>query len=149
MEPFTITPTKKLVLVGAVIEALLMAVWIGVYLLVLPQDVRSLWMVIVPFMLTGLAQAMVILKSQSRKLTVSAEQLTLEQGIAQKSRQMINLEKIQDVSVAQGFFERMLNIGSITIQSASTVGALRLDSIDAPTEIANKLLAYARQANRK
>lgn len=149
MEPFTVTPTKKLVLVGAVIEALLMAVWIGVYLLVLPQDVRSLWMVIVPFMFTGLAQALVILKSQSRKLTVSAEQLTLEQGIAQKSRQMINLEKIQDVSVEQGFFERLLNIGSITIQSASTVGALRLDSIDAPTEIANKLLAYARQANRK
>ena len=149
MEPFTVTPTKKLVLVGAVIEALLMAVWIGVYLLVLPQDVRSLWMVLVPFMLTGLAQAMVILKSQSRKLTVSAEQLTLEQGIAQKSRQMINLEKIQDVSVKQSFFERLLNIGSITIQSASTVGALRLDSIDAPTEIANKLLACARQANRK
>ena len=149
MEPFTVTPTKKLVLVGAVIEALLMIVWIGVYLLVLPEDVRSLWMVIVPFMLTGLAQALVILKSQSRKLTVSAEQLTLEQGIAQKSRQMINLEKIQDVSVKQSFFERLLNIGSITIQSASTVGALRLDSIDAPTEIANKLLAYARQANRK
>lgn len=149
MEPFTITPTKKLILVGAVIEALLMALWIGVYLFVLPEDVRSLWMVIIPFMLTGLAQAMVILKSQSRKLTVSLEQLTLEQGIAQKSRQMINLEKIQDVSVEQGFFERMLNIGSITIQSASTVGALRLDSIDAPTEIANKLLAYARQANRK
>jgi membrane protein YdbS with pleckstrin-like domain len=149
VEPFTITPTKKLILVGAVIEALLMALWIGVYLFVLPEDVRSLWMVIIPFMLTGLAQAMVILKSQSRKLTVSLEQLTLEQGIAQKSRQMINLEKIQDVSVEQGFFERMLNIGSITIQSASTVGALRLDSIDAPTEIANKLLAYARQANRK
>ena len=149
MEPFTVTPTKKFAVLGAAAEGLIMVALIGIYLFVLPADSRSLWMVIVPFMLVGIAQAFVILNSQSRKLTVTADQLTLEQGILQKNRQMINLDKIQDVGVEQGFLERLLNVGTITIQSASTVGALRLASIDAPTEIANKLLAYARQANRK
>lgn len=125
-----------------------MVALVVMYLLVLEPESRKLWMVLAPFMLVGMVQAVVIIKSQSTKLMVTAEQLTLEQGVAAKTRQMINLEKVQDVSVEQGLFERMLNIGTITIQSAGQGQGVRLARIDAPAEVANKLLEYARAANR-
>ena len=148
MEPFTVTPTKKLITVAAALEGVLMVALVVMYLLVLEPESRKLWMVLAPFMLVGMVQAVVIIKSQSTKLMVTAEQLTLEQGVAAKTRQMINLEKVQDVSVEQGLFERMLNIGTITIQSAGQGQGVRLARIDAPAEVANKLLEYARAANR-
>lgn len=146
MEPFTVTPTKKLITVAALLEFLLLLALVVFYLYYLPESNRNLALVVAPFMLFGLVQAFLIFRAQSTRMTVTSEQLTLERGMGQKTRQMINLDKVQDITVEQSVFQRMLGIGTILIQSAGTGAGVRLESIDSPAEVADRVLKYARQA---
>ncbi|MBM3740589.1 MAG: PH domain-containing protein [Acidobacteria bacterium] len=81
-------------------------------------------------------------------LASDGDKLTFEQGFLAKSTRSMNLSKIQDAKVDQSIGERMMGIGSLTLESAGESGRLVMENIDRPREVADQILNLSRHALR-
>ena len=68
-------------------------------------------------------------------------------GLLSKTVRNIPLSKIQDVTVSASFWQRLINIGDIEIDSASEMGKIVLDDIHHPERYANLILDELRRRN--
>ncbi len=78
-------------------------------------------------------------------LSSDGERLLHEQGFFSKSTRSMNLAKIQDARVDQSMGERMVGIGTLTLESAGEAGRLVMEHIDRPKEVADQILSLSRQ----
>lgn len=78
------------------------------------------------------------------KITVLSDRLRYESGLASKTTRTIELVKVQDVTVAQTMGQRMVNIGSLSIETAGSTSRIEIDAIDAPQQAADHILELAR-----
>jgi uncharacterized membrane protein YdbT with pleckstrin-like domain len=62
-----------------------------------------------------------------------------------RSTRTMELTKVQDVRVDQTFFQRMLGLGNLTIQSAGETGQLTINNIDRPEAVGDFILESARK----
>ncbi len=83
------------------------------------------------------------IRLQLTRLTLDGQGLKFQDGFISKSTRMVNLSKIQDVRVNQGITDRLLGIGTITLETAGESGRLVMENVDQPQEIANRILALA------
>ena len=83
------------------------------------------------------------IRLQLTRMTLDSQGLKFQDGFISKSTRMVNLSKIQDVRVNQGITDRLLGIGTITLETAGETGRLVMENIDQPQEIANRILALA------
>ncbi len=83
------------------------------------------------------------IRLQLTRLTLDGQGLKFQDGFISKSTRMVNLSKIQDVRVNQGITDRLLGIGTITLETAGETGRLVMENVDQPQEIANRILALA------
>ena len=75
-------------------------------------------------------------------LRVYPHRITLERGIFSKCYQDFNPKDIRSIDVDQGFFERMVGIGDITLSTSATVEAAeQLKSIPDPRGVRDLILA--------
>jgi uncharacterized membrane protein YdbT with pleckstrin-like domain len=81
------------------------------------------------------------------RLTIAPPQLNIESGLLTKTQRSFDLSKIQDVRVEQSFGERLLGMGTITIETAGAGSGVRMEGIDSPKKVADQILAAARQAH--
>ena len=86
------------------------------------------------------------IKRLSMKLTVSPDKLRFETGILSKSTRTIQLGKVQDVRVDQSLKQRMVGVGTLSIETAGEASRLTLANIDAPQSLADEILNRSHHA---
>ena len=79
------------------------------------------------------------------RLSVAGKKLRYETGMLSRSTRTMELTKVQDVRVDQTFFQRMLGLGNLTIQSAGETGQLTINNIDRPEAVGDFILESARK----
>jgi uncharacterized membrane protein YdbT with pleckstrin-like domain len=73
-------------------------------------------------------------------LTITGGKLRYETGMLSRSTRTMELGRIQDVRVDQTLLQRMLGLGSITVETAGETGRLSMSNIDRPQAVADFIL---------
>ncbi|HYO84826.1 MAG TPA: PH domain-containing protein [Bryobacteraceae bacterium] len=107
------------------------------------EEGRLDWLLILPallFLWTVVRQISLRFVS----LTVQGTRLRYDSGMLSKTTRTMELSRIQDVHVQQTVIQRMLNIGTLSIESAGESGRLQMANIDDPQTVAEYILDAAR-----
>ena len=147
MNPTVIVPSKKPLVGIALLEAVVMAGWAFIYFTLLPPASQNILYLVAPLLFFSVIMSVAAMRLNLTKLTIAPPQLNFETGLLTKTQRSFNLSKIQDVRVEQSLGERILGIGTIAIETAGAGGGVRVESIDAPRQVADLILAAARQPN--
>jgi len=105
---------------------------------------RMDWLVIPPALLL-LWTVVRHVKLRFTTLSVVGKKLRYETGMLSRSTRTMELTKVQDVRVDQTFFQRMLGLGNLTIESAGEAGRLTIANIDRPEAVGDFILESARK----
>src|SRR5262249_54396862 len=76
------------------------------------------------------------------------DHLTLESGFLSRTRRTVDMAKIQDVTVQQSFGQRLMNVGDLRLESAGESGAIAIQNLDSPREIADVIIDGSKRAHR-
>jgi uncharacterized membrane protein YdbT with pleckstrin-like domain len=79
------------------------------------------------------------------KLSVSGGKLRYETGMMSRSVRTMEISKVQDVRVDQSFMDRLLNLGTIAIETAGEASGLTMAGVEDPQEVADSILEAARK----
>jgi uncharacterized membrane protein YdbT with pleckstrin-like domain len=134
----TIRPTTKFLKAGTLL-AILVIVAVEVFYFRSWRDDLPTWFPYVPLVIL-LWPLVRWLQRQSIKAVVTGDRLRYEAGAASRTTRNIQLSKVQDIRVDQGVFERMLNIGSISIETSGETSRLTIPNVDSPQKIAGELM---------
>ncbi|HLJ14432.1 MAG TPA: PH domain-containing protein [Bryobacteraceae bacterium] len=87
------------------------------------------------------------LRRQAVKLVLRGDRLSWQSGLLGKNTRTMDLSKVQDVRVQQSATQRMLGIGSLTIQTAGSGegGSITMDSLDSPHAVADLILDLSKR----
>jgi uncharacterized membrane protein YdbT with pleckstrin-like domain len=77
---------------------------------------------------------------RSIRAYVAGDRLRYETGIGARTTRTIQLSKLQDVRVDQGLWQRILDIGDISLETSGEASRLTIFNIDRPQVIADELL---------
>lgn len=77
-------------------------------------------------------------------LTVSGGKLRYQEGVLSRSTRTMELSRLQDVRVDQTLWQRIIGIGSVSLETAGESGRLMMESIDDPHGRADAILEAAR-----
>ncbi len=91
------------------------------------------------------------LRRRFTKVTVTGDKLRYETGILSRTCRTIQLSKVQDVSVVQTLWQRLVGIGSLSFETAGETSRLTVANIDDPQAIADHIIdaAHGQQPRRK
>lgn len=141
---FVVRPSTKLIVPHYVIAGLFFVAAAVVY--VKYPDKTNLAVALLVIALAWDAATIVAhLKRRFVTLTLDNDRLRYEEGIMSKSTRSLNLAKIQDVRVDQTITERLLSVGTLTMETAGETGRLTMTNIDNPQQVADHILALSRQ----
>jgi uncharacterized membrane protein YdbT with pleckstrin-like domain len=73
-------------------------------------------------------------------LTIAGGKLRYETGMLSRATRTMDISRIQDVRVNQTLLQRMLGIGSITVETAGETGRLSMNNVDRPQAVADWIL---------
>ena len=143
MSDVTIRPTMKYIKAGAVLAAI---VFLGLEIAYLAEwkDQLPAWVMIFPALILLWPGARA-LRRQYMKAVISGDRLRYEVGAASKTTRNIQLTKLQDVRVEQRLFQRMLNVGDLSIETAGEASRLTIPNVDSPQAIADELMTRAQR----
>ena len=80
----------------------------------------------------------------------AGDKLRYEIGILSKTTRTIQISKIQDVTVIQSLGQRLIGVGTLSIETAGETSRLTIANIDEPRVVAEELLDASRgQAPKK
>ena len=79
--------------------------------------------------------------------TMTNHKLEMRSGLFSKTVRNIPLAKIQDVTVTASFWQRVIHVGDLEIDSASELGKIVLDNIHHPERYSNMILDELRRRN--
>lgn len=90
----------------------------------------------------------VVWKRMEVRLHVRDDEVELESGIMRRHSVEISYQSIQTVQVDQSFFQRMLNIGNISIASSGTSGfeIKNVENVYDPRTLRNNIQYFERMA---
>jgi uncharacterized membrane protein YdbT with pleckstrin-like domain len=127
------------------IFCIVLAAAMGVYLYT-TQDIpqAAYWSLLVPAVLLVFT-ALRHIRRRLATITISGDKLKFESGLFSKSTRSVELVKVQDVRVDQTLFQRMFNIGDLSLETAGGSSRIEMDQIDRPQEAADHILEMAKQ----
>jgi uncharacterized membrane protein YdbT with pleckstrin-like domain len=79
------------------------------------------------------------------KLVVGGGKLRYETGMMSRSVRTMEVAKVQDVRVEQSFLQRLLGIGTISIETAGETSRMTMSGVAHPHEVADYILEAARK----
>ena len=85
------------------------------------------------------------LRLRYTKLIIAGDKLKYETGMMSRSVRSMDLSKVQDVVVDQTFMDRILSLGTISIQTAGETSRLTMSGVENPQQVAEFILASARK----
>lgn len=140
MSDLTIRPTTKFLKAGTLL-AILVIIAIDVLYFEQWRDQANFptWFPYIPLVIL-LWPLSRWFRRQCIKAVVSGDRLRYEIGATSKTTRNIQLSKVQDIRVDQGLFDRMLNIGSISIETSGETSRLTIPKVDSPQQIADQLM---------
>ena len=139
MPDLTIRPTAKFLKTGTILTALVfLAVEIVYFIYWRDRENLSLVPLVVPVVF--LWPLMRWLGRRSIKAIVSGDRLRYETGVAAKSTRTIQLSNLQDVRVDQGLWQRLFDIGDISLETSGEASRLTIRNVDRPQAVADELM---------
>ena len=87
-------------------------------------------------------------KRRMTRITISADRLHYETGLASKATRTVELVKVQDVRVSMTLWQRVFNMGNVSLETAGSSSHILMESVDRPQEVANHILDMARAAGK-
>jgi membrane protein YdbS with pleckstrin-like domain len=93
--------------------------------------------------LAALAFAPAWLQARAAEFVVTNRRVIRKVGIVAREIEQAPLEKIQDITVDQGFIGRLLDFGTVTIETASERGSMTFPRIAHPEAFRNALWGQA------
>lgn len=81
-------------------------------------------------------------------LDLIGDRLKYSAGMASKTERSIPLHKVQDVTVKQTFFQRLMGLGDISLETAGDASRLTMEEIDAPRVVAETILDRVATLNK-
>jgi uncharacterized membrane protein YdbT with pleckstrin-like domain len=136
MPEFAIRPTLKLVKAGYAAVALSIAAAFVMYYRL--GSAYPLWVPALSVLLVLWPLSRHGRRSFTRCI-VEADKLRYQTGFLSTTTRTVPLSKIQDVRVAQTVGQRLLGIGTISIETAGETGLLA--DVDQPQEAADRIMA--------
>jgi uncharacterized membrane protein YdbT with pleckstrin-like domain len=85
------------------------------------------------------------LRLRFTKLVVGGGKLRYETGMVSRSVRTMEIAKVQDVRVDQSFMERLLGLGTISIETAGETSRLTMAGVAQPQDVADYILEAARR----
>jgi len=142
----TVRPTAKLLKAGAVAAGLVF-VALEIWCLKSLNDRLGTPLIMIAPVLLLLWPAARAIRRQFSKLVITADRLRYESGMIGKATRHIQLPKVQDIRVSQNLFQRMLNIGHISIETAGPerLGDFTIPNVDAPQKLADEIMTRAQK----
>lgn len=142
MTDLTIRPTRKFLKTGTILMGL---VFLGAEIAYFVywrenENLRLLPLVIPLIFIWPLARW---LRLRSIRAYVTGDRLRYETGIAARTTRTIQLSKLQDVRVDQGMWQRIFDIGDISLETSGEASRLTIFNIDRPQAVADDLLNRA------
>ena len=140
-----IRPTFKFIRLGYIAVALLVAAALVAWALgVAPQ---------MPYIAAACAvlflwPAMRHIRRNFSKLIFTGDKLRYETGALGKSTRTIQLSKVQDVRVDQSFWQRVLGVGDLSIETAGETSRLTVFEVDQPQSIADHIIEASQREQR-
>ena len=137
-----IRPSVKFIMLGYVLCVLAeIAAGVVVYGVEKPADPEN-YMLAISVVILILAFFLAVRHIQRRvtKITVLTDRLRYESGMFSKTTRTVELAKVQDVRVDQTLGQRMMNMGSISLETAGSSSRLVMNSIDSPQAAADHIL---------
>jgi uncharacterized membrane protein YdbT with pleckstrin-like domain len=141
MSDLTVRPTAKFIKAGAVIAAIAV-VALEVLFLTQRGDATPYWLAAFPPLLL-LWPAARWMRRNYTVAVISGDRLRYQVGMASRSTRTIQISKIQDVRVDQKVSQRLLGVGSLSIETAGETSRLVLPDIDSPQELADEIMNRA------
>jgi membrane protein YdbS with pleckstrin-like domain len=138
----TIRPTTKFLKAGTILAALVfLAIEIAYFVYWRENENLRLLPLIVPLIFIWPLERW--LRLRSIRAYISGDRLRYETGIAARTTRTIQLSKLQDVRVDQGIWQRIFNIGDISLETSGETSRLTIFNIDQPQAVADELLNRA------
>jgi uncharacterized membrane protein YdbT with pleckstrin-like domain len=142
----TVRPTTKLLKAGTVAAALAflaLEIWCVESL----NDAAGSKLIMLAPLLLLLWPAARATRRRFSKLVITADRLRYETGMLSKSTRNLQLAKVQDIRVRQHLFQRILNIGDISIETAGPerLGDFTIPNVDAPQQLADEIMTRAQK----
>ena len=142
MSDLVIRPTSKYLKAGLVLAVLVIAALETEYFISWRTDNSPEWLPLV-FLVILLWPAERWLRRQFVKAVVVGDRLRFEAGATSRTTRNIQLTKVQDVRVDQGLFQRMLNVGNISIETSGETSRITIPNVDRPQAVADELMNRA------
>ena len=83
------------------------------------------------------------LRLRYTRLTISGGKIRYETGMFSRDVRTMEVSKVQDVRVNQSLMERLLSLGTISIETAGETGRLSMAGIEDPQQVADTILEAA------
>lgn len=151
MEDCTLHPSMKSVMLAYVLAAIVAIA--GMWGIHSYYDSHSdkpyppTWVYLIPLIVL-LPPLNMQMKRRMVTLKIHDDHLTLESGFLSRTRRTVDMAKIQDVTVRQSFGQRLMNTGDIVLESAGESGAMGIQNLDRPREIADGILSSSKKSQR-
>ena len=142
MDDLTIRPTAKFIILRAIVAVL---VFLAVEIAWYTQWRENADLQFVPF------AALVVLiwplpgavRRQFTKITISGDRMHYQTGAFSKTTRTIQLSKLQDVTVAQTFAQRIFGVGNLSFETAGASSWEAMRDLDNPQALAEEVLNRA------
>ena len=83
------------------------------------------------------------------KLVLQGDKLRYESGMLRRSTRLLRISKVQDVRIDQTLPQRLLGVGTITIELMGEESGVTMPSIDHPERVAHVILEAAGRSTEK
>ena len=137
MPDLTVRPTAKFLKAGAILAGVVFLALEAAYYFWLSAQ-TPLLMILPLFVFVWPATR--AFRRRYTKAVISGDRLRYESGLASKSTRTIQLTKVQDVRVDQRLFQRILNVGDLSIETAGESSRLIIPNVDDAQVLADEIL---------
>jgi uncharacterized membrane protein YdbT with pleckstrin-like domain len=138
MADIVIRPSMKFIKAGYVATLAVICAAVIVHYTYLAEQNRTPWLPVASLFLF-IWPIKRQLQRQSIKLTISGEKLRYETGLAAKSTRIIQLAKVQDVRVIQSVWQRIFDVGDVSVETAGESSRLLVENLDGPQQLAEEI----------
>jgi uncharacterized membrane protein YdbT with pleckstrin-like domain len=140
MADIIVQPTRKWIRFQYTTVFILMCAAVFLYVNYFPS--APPWVLIFPALLFLYPIAGSI-RRRFTKMTIAGDKLRYEIGILSKTTRTIQVSKIQDVTVSQSLGQRLIGVGTLSIETAGETSRLTIANIDESRVVAEELLDAA------
>jgi uncharacterized membrane protein YdbT with pleckstrin-like domain len=145
MADITIRPSMKFIKAGYALTLLVILAAVVVHYEFIADKYPTPWLPTLSLLLL-LWPVKRHLERQSVKLTIAGEKLRYETGLFSKSTRIIQLPKVQDVRAVQSIWQRMFDVGDLSIETAGENSRLIVENLDHPQQLAEQIIELAGHA---